>query len=351
MVSVQLKKLLFVVAILLSFKLWSVEVTGLYQYNVIVENKTISQKQSASKNALLGVLKKVSGQQIDNAHEEVQTALNESVHYVLKYEYVESTSGLMLNVIFQQKKVDALIKQLDLPVWGNRRPLTLIWLAVEENYQRELVTKDTYPQLKQLVEINADNHGLPIITPLLDLEDMLAVSVTDVWANFPAPIIAASARYTPEKIISARLFQPAQSHYWQLDWQFTDENEYQLNTLTGDKQVIVGQMVENISEVLANEYAVNTLNDNHVEATRLQLIDIKNLKQLTLATRSISSIVGVEQLDIEYISDQRVSLKLTLSGTQESFLKSLNFDKNFSKVFDPLAFEQSPELEYRWLGK
>ncbi len=328
----------------------AVEVSGLYQYTVDVDNKSQAERSRGSKNALLGVLKKVSGQTVSQRTSIIRAALRNTANYMLKFQYAEEDNSIRLNVIFQQDKIDELLTQLEIPVWGNRRPLTLIWLAIEEDYQRELVTKDSYPQLKGVIENNADKYGVPIITPLLDLEDRFTVSVSDVWANFPEPVIAASSRYRPEKIITARLFQPSGQAYWQLDWQFTNDDAFQLNSLTGDKQMIVGQMLESIAQVYAEQYAVLSKEYEAKDATLLYLSGITDMTSYINAKRSIASISMVTALDVVELSATQVTIALRLSGSQADFIKALTFDKKFEKKYDPLSFEQSTRLEYTWLG-
>jgi hypothetical protein len=51
----------------------------------------------------------------------------------------------------------------------------------------------------------ADERGLPIVLPLLDLQDMGAVTFTDVWGGFDDRVLAASQRYRADAVLIGRV--------------------------------------------------------------------------------------------------------------------------------------------------
>ena len=108
-----------------------------------------------------------------------------------------------------------------MPVWGPERPLTLLWVAVDDgvggrallgaNETTELGAPTT-PQMTALlttvreeIVAAADERGLPIAWPLLDLEDLNAVTFTDVWGGFEDRIVAASTRYRADAVLIGRV--------------------------------------------------------------------------------------------------------------------------------------------------
>ena len=101
--------------------------------------------------------------------------------------------------------------------WGAERPLTLLWVAVDDgiggravlgaNETAELGAATT-PQMTELlaavraeIVAAADERGLPIAWPLLDAEDLSAVTFLDVWGRFEERILAASARYRADAVL------------------------------------------------------------------------------------------------------------------------------------------------------
>lgn len=325
----------------------AIEVTDLYEYKVVVDDKSRSTLKEASKAALSGVLRKVSGSTIDQRHPKMREALANTSDYILKYEFIEGDE-LALKVIFQEAKLNALIKELDLNIWGSRRPLTLIWFAIEEGLHRELVTKDTYPQINQLINDNAKSLGIPVITPLLDLEDRAAINVADIWGNFITPIIDASSRYQVEKIISARLYKQPMSDVWQLDWQFAEHGDYMLHSITGDKQQLVTEMLLSLAGEYSSQFGISNQSSLVGDNVIIELKGITSIAALESARTKLQSIAMVNVIDVRMISENKVQLMLGLNGTVDSFKEALSFDTHFVSLFDPLSFEKQSGLVYQF---
>lgn len=340
--------LIFTLFSLLSFSLLAVEVTDLYQYKAVVDNKTQSEQRRANRVGFVGVLEKVSGQKIDTSHPVINQAFSSLPSFVLKYEYEESQYQTYLKIRYQPELIDEVLNEMAIPIWGNRRPLTLIWLAIEEGLQRSLVTKEDFPQIFHLLETNSNNAGLPIVMPLLDLEDRMSLSVTDVWANFPDQIIAASARYEPEVIVSARLYQ--RDNVWFLDWQFTNQSSFQLHQLSGDKLTITGQLVGSISEQIAKQYA--SLSETQTsDAVTIRFYGVRGMKQLEALKSRLRSLTQVNELDIKFRQGERVDLVLYLNAHVDSLKKALQLDSQFEVIFDPFSHNEVQQLEYQWLNQ
>jgi len=271
---------------------------------------------------------------------------------MLKYEYFDGDNAQQFLVVqFEANKINKLLESDELPIWGNRRPLVVLWLATEDELRRELVTQDSYPQLEQLLTDKASRRGLPIVIPLLDLEDRQLVSVTDVWANFSSPIVSASKRYNSERIVTARLYQGIENNLWKLDWRFSDEVKFTINELVGDKQQIVGQMIDDVADKLAIQYAVESLSFNDSGIYNITLSGLNDFSSVELAKRQLLSFSVVESVLLKVVKDNKFHMQLRLTGSDRDLAKALELDKSFVRLFDPLAsVKENPKNAYRWVG-
>ena len=120
-------------------------------------------------------------------------------------------------VEFNGSRVERALAELGARFWGPERPLTLLWVAVDDGAGgRALLGADgttdlgaaATPQMTELLTTvreelmkAADERGLPIAWPLLDLEDLSRVSFIDVWGKFEDRIVAASARYRADAVL------------------------------------------------------------------------------------------------------------------------------------------------------
>ncbi|KPV94249.1 hypothetical protein AN214_03743 [Pseudoalteromonas sp. P1-9] len=340
--------LIFTLLLVFSKALLAVEVTDLYQYKAVVDDKSQAQQRRANRVGFIGVLEKVSGRSIDKSHPAIGDAFKNLSRFVLKYEYEESLYQTYLKIRYQPQLIDGVLNEMEIPIWGNRRPLTLIWLAIEEDVQRSLVTKEDYPQIFHLLDTNSNNAGLPIVMPLLDLEDRMNLTVTDVWANFPQQILNASRRYEPEVIVSARLYQ--RENVWHLDWQFTNQGTFQLHQLKGDKLTIIGELVSSISTQIAKQYA--SLGEIEVASSvSVRFFGVKGIKQLEALKTRLRTLTQVDELDISFRQGERVDLVLYLNAHVDSLKKALQLDSQFEIIFDPFSHQNTQQLEYQWLSQ
>ncbi|XQF89955.1 DUF2066 domain-containing protein [Pseudoalteromonas espejiana] len=337
------------------FSVSAVEVTDLYQDILKVDDKTRDTRLAASRKALLNVLVKVSGDESADQNKLAQQRTKDISDYMLKFEYDEKANGqLNLVVKFEARKINELIKELNLPLWGVQRPLVAIWLGIEDNWRREPVTQESYPQLEQLIYDKAGRRGLPVVVPLLDLQDRRLVGIPEVWGNFSEPVEEASSRYSAERSITARMYQEPDSDTWILDWRFTNDDLFDSNRLTGDKQQIVGQMIDSLALGLANEYAIDPNAYYEQAAATLTLKGIQSFVDIELAKRRLQNLSVVTQATITRKTPEFVEFKLSHTGTVTDLKKGLGLDTAFRDYVDPRAFYHVVDknsLEYQWVGE
>jgi hypothetical protein len=96
--------------------------------------------------------------------------------------------------------------------------LTLLWVAVDGGQGERAVLPaagappDTTQEMADLLEsirtsntAIADQRGLPITLPLLDLEDMNQIEFADVWGGFEQSLLPASTRYGADAVLVGRI--------------------------------------------------------------------------------------------------------------------------------------------------
>ncbi|KYL32748.1 hypothetical protein A2I98_16620 [Pseudoalteromonas agarivorans] len=347
--------LISAISFIFCFSVSAVEVTDLYQDILKVDDKSRDTRLAASRKALLNVLVKVSGDESADQNKLAQQRTKNISDYMLKFEYDEKANGqLNLVVKFEARKINELIKELNLPLWGVQRPLVAIWLGIEDNWRRELVTQESYPQLEQLIYDKAGRRGLPVVVPLLDLQDRRLVGIPEVWGNFSEPVEEASRRYSAERSITARMYQEPDSETWILDWRFTNDDLFDSNRLEGDKQQIVGQMIDSLALGLANEYAIDPNAYYEQAAATLTLKGTQSFVDIELAKRRLQNLSVVTQATIMRKTPEFVEFKLNHTGSVADLKKGLGLDSAFKDYVDPRAFYHVVDknsLEYQWVGE
>lgn len=211
--------------LLLGLLLWlppafAVQMEDLYEAEVPVENRDRPQRQQALQAALAQVLVKITGNRSAPEFPELQALLESAPRYAQQFRYREVPGGqppYVLEVSFDGPALERAVAEQGLPVWGRERPAVLVWLAVQEPGRRYLVGGDSGGPAREAMEAVGRARGVPLIFPLLDLEDRGRVSFADVSGGFVETVRAASARYRPDAILMGRAYRPA-SGGWEVRW-------------------------------------------------------------------------------------------------------------------------------------
>lgn len=161
--------------------------------------------------ALLQVLGKLSGhpQQVQALAEAGR--LGPVAPLVMVHRFVERGTGderqRWLEVQFDSTLTNDRLRDLGLPVWPLERPATLVWVAVERDGQRSLLgLQETDAVLLDVMAEGAASAGVPLLQPLLDLQDRQLVNVSAVWGGFADQLSAASERYGARQLLLGRSY-------------------------------------------------------------------------------------------------------------------------------------------------
>ncbi len=173
-----------------------------------VEDQTQRTQQNALKKALRQVFVKMSGSTsvLDNAG--VRAALSSPQSLLRSYRFAFDKGRTYYVAEFDQAKLNELLQREMLPLWGDRRPETIVWLAQEdENETRIILDESLNTELQHTLKQTAKERGVPLSLPLMDLTDNVNISTYDVWGRFVEPLRKASTRYGVDNIIGARVYR------------------------------------------------------------------------------------------------------------------------------------------------
>ncbi len=197
---------------------WAVEVQDLYVVTVPVETRDRPERQEAFKAAMSAVLVKLTGDRSAADFPELELLQETASRYVQRFNYLNSVEeGYRLEVHFDGEALERALTERGLPVWGRERPAVLVWLAVQDKGKRYLVGGESGATAQRQLNETASRRGLPLVLPLLDLEDQSKVSFADVSGGFQETLEAASARYRPDALVVAQA-GPLAGGTWRVRW-------------------------------------------------------------------------------------------------------------------------------------
>jgi hypothetical protein len=234
-----------------------------------------------------------------------------------------SSSGWLrpgeFQVGFLGSRIEQTLRQLGMPVWGPERPLTLLWVAVDDGAGGRALLgaggvadfgtppAQSTVQLIEAVRAElaavADERGLPIAWPLLDLEDLSAVSATDVWGGFEDRIVTASARYRADAVLIGRVRPGLFGN--EVDWVFVYGTERRGLPLAGVRDGL---------DIAADRYAADLSTIGGASVTSLTIRDVLTPEDYGRVVSYLERQSVLENVDVEAYEHGTLRMRVAARG-------------------------------------
>ncbi|ABE54926.1 conserved hypothetical protein [Shewanella denitrificans OS217] len=354
---------LFALSLLLFTSLsQGVEISKLDEAEVVVASRANDVKAKALGQALASVFLKNSGTPSVLAHPLVKMQLKQPDVLLVQYGYTEVNGELILTASFDHQRIINTLRQADLPVWGSQRPLTLFWLALDEGGDKVLLADSSVSELRQELELSSRNNGIPVLLPVLDLDDLMAVNVTDVRGMFVEPVSKASNRYQADYFTLVD-FDKQGSHinFTLALYDKTRTNGVLMPLLrhqgqAADYQQAAKDVMEKLANYFVSQYAIAATGEgNETEVTFMGLGKMTQTVALESYLRQLSA---VKNIKVSQIKGDSIRYQVELFGTVEDLQRLLNLDPRLNAIdsqggVDAYYAPQSTsaqELLYQWRG-
>ncbi len=347
-------RLILSLLLCLPMTVMAAQVADLYRGEVPVASRSNADQRAAIQDALAQVLVRVTGDATVASRPEAQSLLRQANNVLLSYGY-QSGPPLRLEVSFDAQRINQQLQATGLPLWGAQRPQTLIWLALDDPEEGRVLLSDTASQTDAL-EQDAALRGLPVLMPLLDLEDTMAVSINDVWGNFVGPIAEASARYSPDFFLSGRIARQGEQWAYHMSLYAPKKaSEYGLHRAlvrregqAGSQQEALSAMMADLAAYYASRYAA--VAGESTGETQLVFEISGDIEQLVALERYLRSLAPVQDLTIHSVMGRTVTFDLEMIGGMNELDQLLSLESRVTLVSDEDGFEQDlgDQPRYRW---
>jgi len=304
---------------------WAVEVASLYSAQVPLDEEEEDPRARAYEMALADVLLRVSGSELATDTDMIELLFPDPASYIVQFRPGEDDT---LWVSFDGEAIENTLRQSGQSVWGNDRPLTLIWLAVDWGQgEREIIAADDPVRsrdesrsidrnrlLRQRVLDIAERRGLPVAFPLLDTIDLQNLSFSDIWGGFDDALIAASERYKADSILVGRI-RPATGQRNRWSFYFGGEER----SWTGEPELVLGV----VADMLAAEFAIG--GNAVAESVELTVAGIGSVEAFGAVQNLLAETTVVEQFSIIEVEGDRIRFRIDAIGGAERLRRALRF--------------------------
>lgn len=338
------------------------KVDDLYIAGVPVTRQDPDERSAAIMTALTQVLIKITGEARLEERPEVRELLRSASGFVQQFRYEKKTQAsplpnqppieaLYLRVQFDPVTVNEALRKRGLPVWGDLRPSTLIWLAVEQGSQRYLVSADSDPEVVTIIREASGRRGIPVLLPLLDLEDQAALSIADVWGNFRASVLRASQRYQPDAILVGRVYRQGNG-LWEAAWAFYhDGNTSSWISAGAFSSQVLFQGLDGAADLLAARFAPIGLALSGGEFL-LNIEGVDSLEDYARVQRYLSELQPVQSIKTDRVAPGEIRFRVGLEGDYRLLQQVIGLSNQLQSIAEeaklqPQNVSTLPALRYR----
>ncbi len=338
----------FVVALYVSCSAVAVEVKDLYLVKWPVAEQSKTARWKAALAGFKEVLVRKSGSEDILQTDLVQQSYSKVTSYLQRFEYtrtddLEQDFPYTISLYFEPRLIDSLIQDSQMPLWGSNRPVSILWLAIQENYSRNLVTNaEQHPEIIEAIQKNSVRRGIPVILPLMDLEDELVVSISDVWGRFSTPILEASQRYSADSVVFGRISQQAQT--WIGRFSYVNQNkETRFEIEAEDKIKLIQALTNRLADQLCEQYCVveETGQKNEI---LMNITDVRNFEMYKSLENYLNQMSSIRSIKLISIDQEQVIFRLTLLGQIESLTEGIGLSQ---KLIPIETTEENPSADSR----
>lgn len=341
--------LLFLLYLFCTSPVLAVRVQTLYQGVLPVSSQAATLRNQLANDALAQVLVKVSGNNTVLNNPTIRAQLGSAMSLMQEFGYVGaaragSAKPWLLQVNFDPEGINKLLRDAGQPIWGQNRPLLMVWLDYEvSGHPASIIGADAGSDVSVMLKQEADRRGLPVVFPAMDVTDIGQVSVNDITTMALPKLMNAASRYTRDGMLIGRIQQTASGYNTQ--WKLVVGSDQWGWNITGNNLTdTLAAMADHVADALAGRYATVITNTVQSEFT-LKIVNVAEADDFVQVMNYIKHLTPVSDVELVQITGNELILKVSLRGSYESFAKALSVGQKMT----PVATTGTPsDRVYQW---
>lgn len=324
-------------------------VDRLYSTRVEVADQGPEVRQQAFREALSRTVIKLSGDRSAAEHPAVEQAARRAERLVQRFDYAEERDAegrlqRVLNVHFDRQALNRLLLDADIAFWGRERPDVLVWLAKEIEGQRFMVGQSDRQDVTDFV-LTAQERGLHVFLPLLDLEEQRRVPEAELWGGYTDGIAEMAFRYGVETFLVGRLTEQATGSYT-ARWELHDHNHSEVwrDGPAMTVEALLEEGAHQLSDRLGARYSVRGAPADSAPQ-RVVVHGVNSSQDYARALRHLRQLSMVDAVSLVSAVEDRLEVNVSMAVGEGSRLVDA---VRFGQVLQPIGGrEGAGALEFR----
>jgi len=325
---------LFIALILLSLTTISnaAEVNSLYQAEAPVSSRDEAERSALASPLLRQVMLKVVGNEGLLGATDLSSVLADANSFVQQYEYQRTNilnhdltqpDQLALKLSFDANAVNQAIQQLQLPIWSKSRPDILVWASVDASDESAMVglEMDSLGIIQPLTKA-AESRGLPILLPLMDLQDQAAVKPIDIKDSNQSGLENASSRYQADIILTALVEQESESVT--IRWRAMGSDMAESWQTQGTINDALSQGIGKLADKLALRYTQRVESGQPGQRLNLRISNVMNFADYNRLMQFLDQLDLITDIQVANLGEQQLDLNIAFQGSETVLQRMLN---------------------------
>lgn len=303
------------------------QLTDLYQAVVpAAQSQSVWQQQ-----ALAQVLIKVAANPEVVERAAIKAELKNAGNYIKTFAAVSSEQGPALKVGLDEQKVQQLLSQHQIAIWGSRRPAIVLWAVEQTAGSRIFMQGVAHPVLSQIQQ-QASAIGLPLDLPTANDTYVPPLSQDEVWAANWLLIEQASLPFNADQTLILLFDQPSAGQY-RLTWQGYEEGQLVSNELLASSQSeLASQFLTSLTTQLASKFAVQLGSQQGQTELELDIEGLTNFVDQVKVQQLLSAMLSVKQVTVRERKADLLKFKVQLAADRSAFINSLSLERRFQSL-------------------
>ena len=277
------------------------------------------ENDAAFREAMRAVLVRVTGRPDAPDMSNLAPLVAQASRYVASF---RRAAGNQLSVSFNGAAIENAVDASGLASWGNERPVTLVWLALDRGGgRRALVSASDTSAEKSRVDASALRRGLPIVWP--DAGDDLVRATQEAWSGNHAALVDAARRYGADGVLIGRARQTAAGTF-EVEWNFSS---------SGAAANVAGEL-EAGPELAADRYANVYASQGAAQRTEqiVTVTGIASLEAYASAMRTLAKLAPVRGVSVDEVTMDGVSFRVNVRGDPDALNQAIMRDGRLAPV-------------------
>ncbi|MCU8070376.1 DUF2066 domain-containing protein [Shewanella sp. SM32] len=324
----------------------AVEVSKLDEANVPVSSRAVAERDKALKSALEQVIIKNTGtaRSLDNSL--IQSQLSNPDTLLSQYGYIEQNGQLLLTASFEHRRIVALLRQAQLPVWGTQRPLTLFWVAMPGDGDTMILGDSSALAERKIFSDFSYARGIPVLLPILDLDELMGINPNDIKGMFADIVASVSGRYQADFLALVAIDAAGNQVRYRLNLYTKATIDsltpplFSYNGIAENSTQAITAMMAALGEYYFTKYAIADTGTQL--GASVTFVNIQKMAQLVEVEKYLKQLSAIKNATLTHIQGNTVTLSLDLFGSETDLQRLLSLEPRISVVAPVSAGEFSP---------